>query len=265
MVRSQNNFSHYKKVAGEVRRKVLEMIYKAQTSHIASNFSCIDILTVLHTKILRSDKGGYLDKLIYSKGWVAAAAYVFLARSGVIPEKDLETYCADDSKYIGLVEPYVKGIEAAGGAMGHGLPIGVGMAMAYGREKSDKRVFVLMSDGEMDCGTTWESALLGAHHNLNNLIVIVDNNKWQAMGRTNEVLNIEPLADKWRAFGWGVTEIDGHNYNEIELALCGEMSVPQVIIANTIKGKGVSFMEDDLKWHYKNISDEEYQLALKEL
>jgi transketolase len=264
----------YQRTALEVRRNVLEMIHKAQTSHIGSNLSCIDLLAVLHDKVLRFEgpkDGGYdyHDKLIYSKGWVAATAYAFLARHKIIPEKDLETYCADDSKYIGLVEPTVKGIIAAGGAMGHGLPMGVGMAMSYKKNDSDDRkVYVLMSDGEMQCGTTWESALLGAHHNLDNLMVIVDYNKLQAMGRTNEVLNLDSLPRKWNAFNWEVRQVDGHNPLEIERALTSpplKGGAPIAVIAHTVKGRGVSFMEDKLEYHYKNISDEEYEKALEEL
>lgn len=258
----------YKEIATKIRRKVLDMIYQAQTSHIGSNLSCIDILTVLYSKILNIDRElkPDRDRMIFSKGWVAASAYAFLAEKGIIPKEDLETYCKPESEYIGLVEKSVRGIEASTGSMGHGLPIGVGMALGAKRSGAKWKVYVLMSDGEMDCGTTWESALLAAHHALDNLIVIVDYNKWQALGRTNEVLNLEPLVKKWHAFGWDVQEIDGHNFEDIERALLhseheGE---PYVIIAHTIKGKGVSFMEDKLLYHYKNISEEEYKLALEE-
>ncbi|MCH8986609.1 transketolase, partial [Patescibacteria group bacterium] len=156
--------------------------------------------------------------------------------------------------------------EAAGGAMGHGLPMGLGMALGAKRAQENWKTYVLMSDGEMDSGTTWESALLAAHHELDNLTVIVDYNKWQALGRTNEVLNIEPLGDKWKAFGWEVLEIDGHDYKQIEKSLNHKpIKKPLIIIANTIKGKGVSEMEDKLEWHYRNIPDDVYERAMQEL
>jgi len=172
------------------------------------------------------------------------------------------------SKFIGLAEPIIPEIPAAGGSMGFGLPFGVGFALAKKIKKENGKVYVLMSDGEMDCGTTWESALLGAHHKLDNLVVIVDFNGLQAMGKVKDILNIEPLKDKWQAFGWQVREIDGHNFEEIEKALTdssSEKERPMVIIARTIKGKGVSFMEGENIWHYKAPSDEEYQKAMNEL
>jgi len=266
-----DNLKNYKEIATEARKKVLEMIYKAQTSHIGSNFSSIDVLTVLYMgvvqnldKDLREDR----DRIVISKGWVAASVYYFLAQKGIIPKEDLETYCKEGSKYIGLVEPNVRGVEAAGGSMGFGLPFGVGFALAKKIKKEKGRAFVLMSDGEMDCGTTWESALIASHHELNNLIAIVDANEFQAMGKVKEILNIEPLKDKWKAFGWEVREIDGHNFEEIEKSLtesASEEGKPRVVIARTIKGKGVSFFEGNNLYHYKAPSEEEYQRALKEL
>ena len=263
------NIGGYKEIAREARKEVLRLIYQAQTSHIGSNFSCIDILTVLYNianidKDLKEDR----DRIVISKGWVAASVYYFLAQKGIIPKEDLETYCKDGSKYIGLVEPGVRGIEAAGGSMGFGLPFGVGFALAKKVKKEKGKVFVLMSDGEMQTGTTWESALIAAHHKLDNLFVIVDANELQAMGKVEEILGIEPLKGKWKAFGWEVREIDGHNFEEIEKALtepAPEKEKPMVVVAKTIKGKGVSFMEGDNIWHYKAPSEEEYQRALKEL
>lgn len=277
MVRSQNHShdpgpAHYSALARQARLKVLEMIHKAQTSHIGSNFSCIDLLTVLYEKAyLKKENWDIRDRIILSKGWAAASLYFFLNRRGLVSDADLESYCQPGSKYIGLAEPVAPGIEFAGGSMGHGLPAGVGMALAANRSLADWRrpegkykVYVLMSDGEMDCGTTWESAMLAAHHNLNNLTVIIDYNKFQALGRTNEVLGVHPLDKKWEAFNWNVYEIKGHDFREIKMALDFESDKPKVIIAHTIKGKGVSFMEDKLEWHYRAIDDESYQLALKE-
>ncbi|MCH8741633.1 transketolase [Patescibacteria group bacterium] len=264
-----DNFANYKNLAQKTRKTVLRLIYQAQVSHIGPNFSCIDILTVLYSianidKDLKEDR----DRIVISKGWVAATIYTLLAEKGIIPKEDLETYCRDGSKYIGLVEPSVRGIEAAGGSMGFGLPFGVGFALAKKLKKEKGKAFVLMSDGEMQIGTTWESALIAAHHKLDNLFVIVDANELQAMGKVEEILNIEPLKDKWKAFGWEVREINGHNFEEIEKSLISSPShkeKPIVIIAKTIKGKGVSFMEGKNLYHYKAPSEEEYQRALKEL
>lgn len=258
-----DNIKKYKEIALEARKRVLEMIYKAQTSHIGSNFSCIDLLAVLFEKA-DLDK----NKIILSKGWAAASLYYFLYKKGRITEEELDDYCQPGSKFIGLAEPIIPEIPAAGGSIGFGLPFGVGFALAKKLKKEEGKAFVLMSDGEMDCGTTWESALITAHHKLDNLSVIVDVNGLQAMGNVKEILNIEPLKDKWQAFGWEVREIDGHNFKEIEKALTNpplHEGKPVVIVAKTIKGKGISFMEGNNLYHYKAPSEEEYQQALKEL
>jgi len=259
----------YKKLANNARKKVLEMIWKAQSGHIGSNFSAIDILTVLYSiadidKNMEEDR----DRIVVSKGWVAASVYYFLAEKGIIPKEDLETYCQKESKYIGLAEPNIRGIEAAGGSMGFGLPFGVGFAIAKKIKKEKGRVFVLMSDGEMGIGTTWESALIAAHHKLDNLIVVVDFNGFQAMGKVKDILNTNPLEDKWKSFGWDAVGIDGHDFKNIEESLKTKTTgkkMPRIMIAKTIKGKGVSFMEENNIYHYKAPSDKEYQMALKEL
>ncbi len=243
------------------------MIHRAQTSHIGSNLSAIDLMTVLFEKLnFDGDLGPQRDRFILSAGWKAATLYALLARKKIIPVEDLETYCQPGSKYIGLAEPYVRGVEAAGGAMGHGLPMSIGMALAAKASGSKEKVYCLMSDGEMGCGTTWECALIAPHHRLDNLTVIVDYNKFQALGRTNEVLGLEPLARKFEAFGWVVCEIEGHDYDQISKALeCEPRDRPVIVIAHTVKGKGVSFMEDKLKFHYQNVTDEMYEQAMKEL
>ena len=264
-----SEFENYEKIAREARKTVLRLIYQAQTSHVSSNFSAIDILTVLYNitdidKDLKEDR----DRIVISKGWIAASVYYFLAEKGIIPKEDLETYCKEGSKYIGLVEPGVRGIEAAGGSMGFGLPFGVGFALAKKIKREKGKAFVLMSDGEMQTGSTWESALIAAHHKLDNLFVIVDANELQAMGKVKEILNIEPLKNKWKAFGWEVREIDGHNFEEIEKALtepAPEKEKPMVVIARTIKGKGVSFMENNNLFHYKAPSETEFLKAMEEL
>lgn len=247
-----------------VRRSCLDLIYKAQTSHIGSNLSCVELLSVLYNVAKLS--GPERDKIILSKGWAAAAVYSLLHMKGILTQEQLDTY-GQPGGLLGLVERSTPGIEASTGSMGHGLPIAVGMAIAAKKDRSSGYTYVVMSDGEMATGTTYESALLASHHKLSRLTVIVDYNGWQAMGKTNDVLNIEPLSDKWESWGWNVLSVDGHNTHLLEgaLRLAQGSSKPTVIIARTIKGKGVSFMEDKLEWHYKNISKEEYELAIKEL
>jgi transketolase len=261
----------YKEIARLARIKTISMIYVAQTSHVGSCLSVIDILAVLYMGVVKNldkDLKQERDRVVLSKGWAAASLYYFLAEKGVIPTEDLETYCMPGSKYIGLAEPFVRGVEAAGGAMGHGLPMATGMAFGAKRAEEEWHTYVVMSDGEMDSGTTWESALFAAHHKLDNLTVIIDYNKWQAIGRTNEVLNLEPLGNKWKAFGWEVLEIDGHNYQEIEQALNHRANgKPVAIIAHTVKGSGgdtaCDIFEDKLEWHYRNIDETTYKEAIE--
>lgn len=250
---------NYKEIATEVRRKVLTMIHKAQTSHIGSNFSVIDLAVVLYENLKPE------DKVIWSKGWSAATTYVLLARQGVIPESDLDKF--PNEPYIGLAEPSVKGVITAGGSMGHGLPVAVGMALGMKRSKEPGTVYCIMSDGEMDCGTTWESALVAAHHKLDNLVVLIDRNNWQAMGRTEDVVGLDPINNKWDAFGWFAAVVDGHDHELIKAAIdtTNMMDKPRVFVCKTIKGKGVSFMEDHLLFHYKYVDEDEYKRAMKEL
>lgn len=255
-----DNLENYKKTATETRKKVLELIYKAQTSHVGSNFSCIDLLTVIFEKA-DLDK----DKVILSKGWAAASLYYFLWRKGRITKEELDSYCQSGSRFIGLAEPIIPEIPAAGGSMGFGLPFGVGFALAKKIKKEEGKVFVLMSDGEMQVGSTWESALIANHHKLDNLFVIVDMNEFQAMGKVEEILEIEPLKDKWEAFGWEAREINGHNFEEIERVISVKSKKPFVIIAKTVKGYPISFMRGNNLYHYKKLSKREYLKALREL
>lgn len=239
------------------------MIYKAQSSHIGSNFSCLDLLTVLFEKMDLKK-----DKFIASKGWVAASVYYFLAEKGIIPKEDLERYCGPDEEvYIGLVEPHQKfGLEFAGGSMGYGLPAAVGFALAKKLNNEKGHIHVLMSDGEMQIGTVWESILIAKQHNLSNIVAWVDNNKLQAMGPTKGILNIEPLDERVKSFGWAVQRIDGHNFEEIEKAFNNlSNNSPNMVICDTIKGKGVHRFENNNLYHYKNLSKEEYEEALAEL
>lgn len=246
------------------------MTFDSQISHIGSALSCVDILTVLYFKILSINPKNSLaenrDRFILSKGHAVSALYATLAQRGFFPEDILDSYCINGGKLPGhSTMNCVPGVEVSTGSLGHGLAIGAGMALAGKRENKKYRVFVLMSDGECDEGSVWETAMFASHHRLDNLIAIVDYNKFQGLGRTNDVLNLEPLKDKWISFGWQAQEIDGHNFNEIEKSLSIKRNKPSVIIAHTIKGKGISFMENKLEWHYKSPNKEEYNLALKEL
>lgn len=263
----------YESLAKEARREVLTLIHKAGTSHIASNFSVIDIATVLYENLKPE------DRVVWSKGWAAATIYYFLYKQGVLTYDQIQTF--PNPPYLGLAEPSVQGVECSGGAMAHGLPIAVGIALGYKRSGTPGTVYCIISDGELNEGTTWESAALAAHHKLDNLIVFVDVNKWQAMGKTEDVLNFEPIQYKFESFGWKWMRGDGHDYEALQSVWEEDMNgtkfgfyatadesmkyKPMVVICDTIKGKGVSFMENHLLYHYKNVSNEDYEAALKEL
>jgi transketolase len=253
-----------KELAKKIRRRVIELLFKHQACHLGSCMSCIEILVALYFKIMKPE-----DKFLLSKGWAAAALYSVLAEKGIIDWDDLyENYYELNSKYWGLVHHTVPGIEHSFGSAGHGLPVACGMALAQKLDKNNNRVYCLVSDGEMDCGTTWESALFAAHHKLDNLVALVDFNKFQAFGKTNEILNLEPLAEKWRKFGWDVYEVNGHNLDELLETLGKTPSIPgrpHIIICHTIKGKGISFAENKLEWHYYNLTPELYERAKDDL
>lgn len=253
----------YKQKANEARKKILTMIHKAGTSHIASNFSVIDIATVLY------DNLGEKDEVVWSAGWKSATIYYFLAQQGKIPKEDLEKFGKEiDGKieYLGLAETNINGVLCNGGSMGHGLPIACGIALAKKLKGEEGNVYCIMSDGEMNEGTTWESAMFASHNKLDNLVVIVDKNKWQAMGKTKDVLNVDPKI-AFNGFAWQSGNFNGHNFNEIEKAiqLTDIISSPLALVFNTVKGKGVSFFEDHLLYHYKHVDKEEYEKAIKEL
>lgn len=261
----------YQEISKEIRKKIIKMKYESQEGHLGSALSCVDILNVLYFKTLNIDPKNPLDenrdRFILSKGHASAALFAVLAQKGFFPEEMLGTYCKDGSMLAGHpTRGCVPGVEASTGALGHGLPMGVGMALAGKNDNKNYRVFVMMSDGECDEGTTWEAALFSAQHKLDNLTVIIDYNKWQAFGRTSEVLNLEPLAEKWGAFGWAAKQINGHDFTEIENALSAvpfEKGKPNVIIANTVKGKGVPFIEDKLESHYIHLTKEDYESLSK--
>ena len=247
----------YKQLAKEARIAILGMIHRAQTSHIASNFSCIDIATVLYENLKKE------DKVVWSKGWAAASIYYFNAKYGLGPQEAVDQF--PNEPYFGLAETTVRGVEVNGGSVGHGLGIAVGIAYAKKLKGEPGTVYCIMSDGELNEGSVWEAVMMAGHHKLDNLVAIIDKNGWQAMGKTEDVAKIN-IDKVFGGFGWLATNIDGHDYNLLEGSFnyC-TFEYPWVIIANTVKGKGVSFMENHLLYHYKNIDDETYQKALYEL
>ena len=249
--------------AKEARRRVLTMIHKAGTSHIASNFSVIDIATVLYENLKPT------DEVVWSKGWAAATIYYFLAQQGKIPAEDLEKF--PNAPYLGLAETTVPGVLCNGGAVGHGTPIAVGIALGKKRAGQSGKVYCVMSDGELNEGVVWESAMIARHHHLSNLVFVIDANKWQAMGKTRDVINLEPIERHFEGFGFQTFRYDGHNYDQLERVF-GLVSrdnklnnLPVALIFDTVKGKGVSFMEDHLLYHYKHVSDDDYRKAMAEL
>jgi transketolase len=255
------------KLANEIRRNALKMVHRAKASHIASALSIIDILSVLYGKVMRfepSDPSNLnRDRFILSKGHACVAVYSTLAEVGFFPKEQLETYGEDFSWLMNHISHKVDGVEFSSGSLGHGLPFGVGKALAAQSRGDTWRTFVLLSDGEMDEGSNWEALMFAAHHKLCNLTAIIDYNKLQSLGSVSQTLGLEPLADKLRAFGCEVHEVDGHDHEQITTALLSvAQSKPTVIVAHTTKGKGVGFMENRVEWHYKNPNDEQLAVAL---
>ncbi|MGV8058427.1 MAG: transketolase [Smithellaceae bacterium] len=263
------DFQRYDVIANRVRKKIISLIYKTKGPHIGSSFSCVEILVGLYFKFLNVSpmncEEQNRDRFIFSKGHASPALYAILHEKGFLTEDDLDGFavnggCFEQHPNMNLA----KGIEVSSGSLGHGLSIGAGMALAAKRDRCSYRVSVLISDGELNEGSTWEAVLFSANQELGNLLLIVDYNKMQAL----DVLDLAPLRDKFKAFGWGCEEIDGHNLPSIIKSLDKvpfHMDKPSVIIAHTIKGKGVSFMENSLYWHYTCPNEKECSLALEEL
>jgi transketolase len=259
-------------LAAQFRAKAVEMSHTAGAAHLASSLSCIDIVAVLYHSVLKIDplkpKWEDRDRFILSKGHAATALYSALAFKGFLTEDDLKTYGKAGSLLEEHPSPKLPGVEAATGSLGHGLPCGCGISLA-GRIKGQKyRTFVLMSDGECNEGSVWEASMFAAANKLGSLCAFVDFNKWQATGRSKEVLALDPLVDKFKSFGWDVHEIDGHDHHEILNAVSGisvDKQKPTMVVSHTVKGKGISFMEDDNNWHYRIPTVEEVQLAKAEL
>lgn len=253
------------------RRNVLRWIKHAGAGHTGGSLSCVDILNVLYNRVLRvspaTAKDPKRDRYIQSKGHSVEALFVVLADCGFFPESDLETLCGYQSDYVGHPTRHVAGVEQNTGALGHGLPLAVGTALASKLDEAGFRAFTLLGDGELAEGSNWEGALAGAHYKLDNLTAIIDCNTLQITGRTRDVMNHEPLAQKWAAFGWAVRTVDGHDLAALTAALEKplEAGKPSCVIARTTKGKGVSFMEDVGKWHHGVPNDDEFARANAEL
>lgn len=259
-------------LARTIRLEALKMVHSSGASHIGSSFSMAELLAVLYGKVLRVDpeKPDWpeRDRFILSKGHGCAGLYAALAEKGFFPRDWLASFYKDGGRLPGHATYGIPGIEVSTGSLGHGLAIATGMACAGRRQARSFRVFVLLSDGECDEGSTWEAAMFAGHHRLQNLLAIIDYNKIQSLGSVAEVLGLEPFAAKWRSFGWAVKEIDGHNLAQVVEALEGVPEAgnrPTCIIAHTIKGKGVSFMEGNILWHYRSPDAAEYRKALAEL
>lgn len=271
--RAPLTLSQYDLLCRQLRGTLLELCHQSKAPHLASSLSSVELVAALFGNVLSispehpSDPNR--DRFVLSKGHAAAIVYAVLSAFQFIPRDLLDTYAKSGTKLAEQPIPdTLPGIEVATGSLGHGLPVGLGMALAAKITGSSYRVFVLMSDGECNEGSVWEAAMMAPAKQLDNLVAIIDFNKWQATGRSEEILQISPLKDKWEAFGWSAYEIDGHDTSQILNALSrvpDGSSRPIALIAHTTKGKGISFMEDDNNWHYRIPTDEEVRLAKEEL
>ena len=260
-----------KDLALKIRKHAINMTNTGRSSHIGSILSIADILAVLYGSVMSYNadepKWPGRDRFILSKGHAGAGVYAVLAECGFMNVDKLKTHYKDGSDLSGHVSHKgIPGVEFSTGSLGHGLPVAAGMALAAKINKDKHNVYVLMSDGECDEGSNWEAALFAPHHRLDNLVVIIDRNKLQSIQSTEETLRLEPFVDKWQSFGWNVVDVDGHHHeqliNSCNFKIIGK---PLCIVANTIKGKGISFMENQVLWHYRNPQGEEYEAAIREL
>jgi transketolase len=255
-----------RRVAHSARISTLKMTHAAGASHIGSSLSMIDIFSVIATEALLATNGELGNEIIISKGHAAAGAYAVLAHTGYISLDLLDTYSCDTSLLGGHVtSTHVPAINLSTGSLGHGLPFSLGRALAKKRMGFKGQSFVIMSDGECDEGSNWEAALLASHLQLNNLSVIIDRNFLQSLKGTEDTVQLEPLAEKWQAFNWDVEVVDGHSHQELHKAIFRKSGKPMMTIANTIKGYGVSFMQNSVNWHYKSPNAEDLSKALIEL
>ncbi|MFA5646109.1 MAG: transketolase [Candidatus Ratteibacteria bacterium] len=272
MKQQKEDFTKMRELAARIRAHAVTMTWRGKSGHVGSSLSMADIVSVLYLSILRIDpanpRNPDRDRFILSKGHAAAGVYAALAELNFFPKIWLETYYGDGGKLSGHISHYVPGVEFSTGSLGHGLPIGTGMALHAKRKKKKHRVIVLVSDGDMNEGSSWEAIMFAATQHLDNLTVILDANRIQALGRTKDIIDLEPLAEKLRLFHWGVREINGHDIREIYQSLAklpAEKNRPTFVIARTIKGKGVSFFEDTVACHYRHCDDIQLEQAYKEL
>jgi transketolase len=257
-------------LAESIRRTVIEQSKRANIGHIGCSLSIVDIVAVLFAGPLaeRDAKDPDRDRFVLSKGHAALALYGALHAVGRISRETLDTYCTDGSELAGHPEHIFPEVDFSTGSLGHGLSLATGAALAARLQGSPRRAFALLSDAECNEGSVWEAAMFAAHHRLSNLVVIIDVNGQQALGHTRDVLDLEPLADRWRSFGWDVQEVDGHDCGGLARALdraTADDSRPHMVLARTVFGKGVSFMERRIEWHYLTMSEEEYALAAEQL
>ncbi|MGA1870325.1 MAG: transketolase [bacterium] len=267
----KDDFLYYEKIAHKIRKHILEIIYKTRSPHIGPCFSIVEILVALYFKFLKisSEKPFDVerDRFILSKGHGCPALYAVLFEKGYISKEDIEGFAVNN----GVLEQHPsidlsRGIEVSTGSLGHGLSIGIGMALAGKTDRKNYRIYVLLSDGELNEGSVWEAIMFAGHHKFSNLVACIDYNKIQALGYTKDIIDLEPFSEKWKSFGWTVQEVNGHSFEQIFKALNSLSSKnPNVIILHTVKGKGVSFMENQLLWHYRAPNEKEYDLALREL
>jgi len=265
------NSKNVKKLALKLRKHAIKMTNIGRSSHIGSILSIADILAVLYGSVMnyKTDEPKWLgrDRFILSKGHAGAGVYAVLAETGFINLDKLNTYYQDGSDLSGHVSHKgIPGVEFSTGSLGHGLPIAAGMALAAKINKQQHNIYVLMSDGECDEGSNWEAALFAPHHKLDNLVIIIDRNNLQSIQSTEETLALEPFVDKWQAFGWNVVDVDGHDHDKLVNACNSKVTgKPLCIVAKTTKGKGISYMENQVLWHYRSPQDEEYEAAMREL
>ena len=272
-IRKNIKIEELKNIAQSCRKDVLKMVHSSREGHLGGAFSCIDILTALYFDAMRvrPERPDWpsRDRFILSKGHACFALYAALAKRGFYPVETLDSVSESGTVFGGHPDKgTVPGVDASTGSLGHGLPIGAGMALAGKRDREDYRVFVLLGDGECQEGSVWEAAMFAAANRLDNLTAIIDANSLQAIDRTERIINMEPFAAKWESFGWSAREIDGHDMRSIVEALNAvpfKPGAPSAIIARTVKGKGISFMENEIMWHARPTTNEEYETALSEI
>lgn len=259
-------------LAQQIRAHSLRMVTRARASHIASALSVADIVAVLYANILNyfPEKPCHpeRDRFLLSKGHACTAVYSALAELGFFPKEDLKNYGANGSMLMNHISHHVPGVEFSAGALGHLLPVASGKALFAKKQRKQWKTYVVLSDGELNEGSNWESIIFATHHKLGNLTAVIDKNNYQSLTTTQETLNMDPLEDKFSSFGWDVHSVDGHSHAELNAAFLSAnktLDAPSVVIANTIKGKGVSYMENSVEWHYKNPSQEQLSDALSEV